>query len=120
MSENFVEFADFVEQFQRDLIVYDEEPGSYNNEGKWIEGAKTSRTIPGIILPASSNSKSSDEMRFVNDGGLIEKKRKIYTVEKLVKGQQVDYDGQSYKIKGENSYSAYADVFIYYAEGVNT
>lgn len=120
MADKHFQFADFVDEFRVVLTIFDKRPGHYNDVGKWVvEGDEVPRDIWGIVLPASSNSSNSDEIRFVNDGGKIERKRKIYTTEQLTIGQEVEHSGQRFTIDSENSYSAYADVFIYHAAGVD-
>lgn len=106
------EFADFVDEFSVDVIVYDALPGRYEL-GKWVPGAEVPRTIGAIILPLSD-----DELAKEANGRYTSKDRKLYTKEPFKKGQKVERKGQEYIIDGEKDYSDYADVFIYFAKGV--
>jgi hypothetical protein len=115
MAFKHFQFADFIDEFKVDFTVYDETPGSYNTVGKWIQGTKTPRTMQGIILPLTT-----DDLQFAGNGVYTSKDRKIYTTEPLKKGQKLEYEGQIYTIHEEKDYSAYADVYIYFAKGVST
>ena len=114
MAKQF-EFADFIEEFKVTFTAYDEQPGQYDNNGKWIPGgALAPISMDGIILPLSS-----DELRHEANGVYTVKDRKVYTTVPLKMGQKIEYAGDSYTIDTEKNYTAYADVFIYYAKGVN-
>ncbi|MEK4131993.1 hypothetical protein NYE67_20475 [Solibacillus sp. FSL W8-0474] len=107
------EFADFVQEFWVDFIVFDKSPGYRNEVGKWIEGAETTRATGGIVLPLSD-----DDLRRMPNGIYTEKDWKLYTLEPLQVGQRMEYMGQSYTIEPSKDYSAYSDVFMYFAKGV--
>lgn len=112
MSPPF-EFQDFVQEFWRDFVVFDKSQGHRNEVGKWIEGTETTRATGGIVLPLSD----SDIKRATN-GVYTEKDWKLYTLEPLQIGQRMEYMGQSYTIEPSKDYSAYSDVFMYFAKGV--
>lgn len=114
MAKQF-EFADFIDEFKVDFIIHTEEPGHYDDNGKWIPGGTLSPiTMQGIILPLSN-----DELKYETDGTYTAKDRKIYTTTPLQRGQKLEYEGDSFTIDSNKPYEAYADVFIYFAKGVN-
>lgn len=113
MSQKHFEFADFVDEFKVDFTVYDQQDGYYNNEGKWIEGVETPRAMNGIILPLSN-----DELRFEANGAYTRKDRKVYTTTPLEMGQKLDCNNQTFTVDSEKPYNEYADVYIYFAKGV--
>ena len=114
MANKHFEFADFVNEFAVTFTAHMPAAGSYNSTGQWVAGQTTPKSMQGIILPLNN-----DDLQFVENGVYAENARKIYTVEPLTKGQKIEYKGQTYTIKEERPYSDYADVYIYYAEGVS-
>lgn len=113
MQEKPFLFADFVDEFRVEFTVYDQVDGHYNNEGRWIDGSETPRTIGGIILPLNN-----DELQREANGTYTRKDRKVYVTEPLKEGQRIVKDGQEFTIDQEKPYQDYADVFIYFAKGV--
>jgi hypothetical protein len=113
MANKHFEFADFVNEFAVTFTAYEQTEGQYNSSGKWIEAGETPKSMVGIILPLNN-----DDLKFVSNGVYTEKARKIYTTDPLQIGQRIEYKAQSFTIKQERPYSDYADVYIYYAEGV--
>lgn len=113
MVDKHFQFADFVDEFRVDFVAFDKVDGHYNNEGKWIDGAETTRSMGGIILPLSN-----DDLKHEVNGTYTVKDRKVYTTESLSIGQRLEYKTQSYSIDREKPYSDYADVYIYFAKGV--
>jgi len=113
MGKHF-EFADFVDEFRVDFSVMVETPGHYDPTGKWIPGGKTPKPMYGIILPLSQ-----DDLRHDTNGRYSELDRKVYTLEPLKRGQELTYNNQKYTIDADKDYSAYADVYVYFAKGVS-
>lgn len=111
MTKHF-EFADFVEEFKVKFTLYEQTPGAYNDNGKWIEGTETPREVEGIILPASPSIRRNDP-----NGTSEEITKNIYTVFQLKKGQKIEFEGKTLIIDTEKAYSEYADVYIYTAKG---
>ncbi|HDR7980261.1 TPA: hypothetical protein QC443_002538 [Bacillus cereus] len=147
MSGKAFQFADFVEEFQVSFIVYDEAVnGYYTDQGKWIDGnnpvdemiyykgdftfgdvnehpeskgfanatGQTERHMIGIILPLTT-----DELQKEANGTYTRKDRKIYTLAPLKIGQKIEYKKQRYTIDANKDYEDYADVYMYYAKGVD-
>lgn len=116
MSSKAFQFADFVEEFQVTFIVHVEETkGDYDDEGKWIPGAKAQpQHMIGIILPLTT-----DELQKEANGTYTRKDRKIYTLAPLKIGQKIEYKKQMYTIDANKDYEDYADVYMYYAKGVD-
>lgn len=114
MIEKHFTFADFVDEFRVPFTAFVEGDGNYNAAGKWIEGEPQETQMQGIILPLSN-----DELQFEANGVYTKKDRKIYVTEPLKIGQKIKYDGQSFMIDSEKPYSVYADVYIYFAKGVD-
>lgn len=107
------EFADFVREFWVDFTVYEKQPGNRENpQRKWIEGAETPRATGGILLPLTD-----DDLRRDVNGVYTEKDWKLYTLEPLQVGQRMEYGGNSYTIEPSKDYSAYSDVYMYFAKG---
>lgn len=115
MANKHFEFADFVDEFKVSFTAIDELDGHYNNQGKWIEGGKTNRSMEGIILPLTS-----DDLKHEANGTYTTKDRKIYTVEPLKHGQEIEHKEQRFTIDSEKPYNDYADVYIYFAKGVSS
>jgi hypothetical protein len=114
MSKQF-EFADFIDEFKVSFTVYNEAAGHYDDNGKWINGGALAPTaMQGIILPLTN-----DELKHEGNGTYTVKDRKIYTTTPLKIGQRLTYTGDDYTIDSNKDYTAYADVYIYYAKGVN-
>jgi hypothetical protein len=113
MGKHFL-FADFIEEFKVSFTAISEGAGAYNDVGKWIPGAATPTPLEGIILPLST-----DELRRDVNGTYTAQDRKIYTVTPLSIGQKIQYQGDTFTIDTEKPYQDHADVFIYYAKGVN-
>lgn len=107
------EFADFVQEFWVDFVVFEKSPGHFNDEGEWIEGLGEPRNTGGICLPLSN-----DDLKREGNGTYTTKDRKIYTLEPMVLGNKMEYNGQSYTIDSYKDYEAYADVYIYFCKGV--
>jgi hypothetical protein len=114
MGKQF-EFADFIDEFKVDFTVYNEAAGNYDTTGKWIPGGSLAPSaMSGIILPLSN-----DELQHEGNGTYTTKDRKIYTTTPLKIGQKVAYDGDEFTIDSNKDYTAYADVYIYFAKGVS-
>jgi hypothetical protein len=114
MNKQF-EFSDFVEEFRVGFTVFEKQLGHYDDAGKWIAGGDLAPvTMQGIILPLSN-----DELKHEANGRYTEKDRKIYTTKPLKRGQKLEYNGDQYTIDSNKDYTAYADVYIYFAKGVN-
>lgn len=113
MTKHF-EFADFVDEFKVEFMAHPKVAGHYAPNGVWQPGEKGEpQAKEGIILPLSE-----DDYRIAENGRYTEMDRKLYVTEPLEMGQQIEYKGQSFTIDRENPYSDYADVYIYYAKGV--
>jgi hypothetical protein len=114
MGKQF-EFADFIDEFKVNFTVYNEQPGHYDDNGKWISGGSLAPTaMSGIVLPLTN-----DELKHEGNGTYTTKDRKFYTTTALKIGQKVSYDGDDYTIDSNKDYTAYADVYIYFAKGVS-
>jgi hypothetical protein len=109
MSKQF-EFADFVDEFKVNFTAYQTTEGHWNDSGDWVEGGETQIPMVGIMLPLTQN-----DLRYAENGTFSVKDKKIYTTEELLLGQKVEYEGDVYTIQNFKDYSAYADVYIYYA-----
>lgn len=111
MAKQF-EFADFIDEFKVSFNALDDSGGVYNNEGKWIPGGETTTPTEGIVLPLNN-----DDIKFAPNGIYDSQARKIYTLSPLKIGQYIEVDGVRMVIYATRDYSAYADVYIYYAKG---
>ncbi|MED1711716.1 hypothetical protein [Heyndrickxia sporothermodurans] len=109
MSKPF-EFADFVDEFKVPFISIVKVDGHWEDGGDWIPGGEKSAEMQGILLPLTQ-----EDLRYSEAGTFSVKDKKIYTVEPLEEGQQIEYKGDKYTVQSFKDYSDYADVFIYHA-----
>lgn len=114
MSQKHFEFADFVDEFAVNFEAIDEAEGHYNDAGKWIAGEPTPRPMEGIILPLTN-----DDLKHEANGSYTVKDRKVYTTQPLKIGQKVKYNNLTFTVDQEKPYNDYADVYIYFAKGVD-
>jgi hypothetical protein len=87
-----------------------ESEGHWSDSGDWIDGGETPVSMVGILLPLSQN-----DLQYAENGTYSVKDKKIYTTEALKMGQKVEYQGDAYTVQNFKDYSAYADVYIYFA-----
>lgn len=109
MSKQF-EFADFVEEFKVPFMAFQQTEGYWADNGDWIPGGETPVQMVGIMLPLTQN-----DLKYSEAGTYSVKDKKIYTTDPLSLGQTIEYQGDRYTIQNFKDYSAYADVYIYFA-----
>lgn len=109
MSKQF-EFADFVDEFRVDFTSFVQTEGYYNDDGDFVKGVEIVTPGYGIMLPLTQN-----DLRYSEAGTYSTNDKKIYTVDPLALGQEVEYKGSRYTIQSFKDYSDYADVYIYHA-----
>lgn len=112
MSKAF-EFAEMVDEFSVDFVLYERTPDTYADNGDLIEGTETAVPKRGIILPVSA-----DTMRYAPNGTYTDRDREIYTKEPLPVGAEIEYNGNRYTIQEYKDFEPYADVYPYIAKGV--
>ena len=104
-------FKDVINENAIEFIARGEAVGSYSDEGDWVSGNTSIPKIKrGILLPLSEK-----ELKYAEYGTYSVNDKKLFTVEPLHLGQEIEYKGTLYTIQSFKDYTDYTDVYIYIA-----
>ncbi|MCT6926163.1 hypothetical protein [Metasolibacillus sp.] len=115
MPEQII-FKDVIESMGVEFIVHSKATGSAGQyiNGKWVSSASTQTTTVGIILPLVAGSKSvGAELTYIENGVYTAKDKKLYVVDPIELGIEVEYKQESYTIQAFTDLTEYTDVHIY-------
>jgi len=97
------DFRDMLIQYSQDIVIIDEQLGHYDDNGQWIPGGRTERTVQAPVL-----NLNKDELQQAEGGTLTRRDRKTYMHERLNEGGLALIDGDEYTITASNDYSFHA------------
>ncbi|OES45232.1 hypothetical protein [Domibacillus iocasae] len=111
MPEKMI-FAPMVQENGKPFTAFQKPVGEKGRyvAGDWVEPESIPVPSFGVILLFSD-----DDLRYSEAGTYSTKDRKLYTIDPLEQGQEIEYKGIRYTVQQFKDYSDYADVFIYVA-----